>query len=254
MDALKQILQFLIYPMKVIKTLIVDDERLARVSLKKLLESYSEINIIGEADTCKNALDLIKSHKPDLIFLDIELADETGFNLLESIENNFKVIFVTAYDEYAIRAFEVNAADYLLKPVNPERLKIAINRISNTTKEEKEVKKKYEYSDSIYVKLNNSTSNFIKINSIITIESVGNYSRIITAERKSYIILKTLKQWEEELPDKSFKRIHRSTIINFEYINRIEKYSKNIHKVYLTQIEEPLEISRRFAGKLKNLN
>lgn len=236
--------------MNTIKALIIDDERLARVSLRKLLEVYPEIEIVGEADSCINGIEMINICNPDLIFLDIQLGGETGFDLLEEVENNFKVIFVTAFDEYAIQAFEVNAADYLLKPVNPDRLRLTINRVLNSKDSQKPIKK-YEYSDSIYVKLNNYTSTFVKINSIIHIESVGNYSKIVCAEKKSYLILKTLKQWEEELPVNYFKRIHRSNIINVEYINKIEKYSNSFNKVYLMQIEEPLEISRRFASKLK---
>ena len=99
-----------------LKAIIVDDERLARVNLIKLLESVQEIEIVGEADSCKTALEVIGEQKPQLIFLDIQLCGETGFDLLEMIKHSIKVIFVTAFDEYAIRAFEVNAVDYLLKP------------------------------------------------------------------------------------------------------------------------------------------
>jgi two-component system LytT family response regulator len=200
--------------MSSLKSIIVDDERLARVNLKKLLEPYPEIVIAGEADSCKNAVELIELHKPQLIFLDIQLSGETGFDLLETIDNSIKIIFVTAYDEYAIRAFEVNAVDYLLKPLNPERLKTALNRVKSRDNSDKGLAKGYEYSDSIYVRLNNYASRFIKISSITFIEPVGNYSRIVTSEGKHCVVLKTLKQWQEELPDNNFVRIHRSSIIN----------------------------------------
>ena len=236
--------------MNTIKSIIIDDERLARVSLRKLLEIYPEIEIVGEADSCSIGVEAINKYCPDLIFLDIQLGGETGFDLLEKVENNFTVIFVTAFDEFALRAFEVNATDYLLKPINPERLKRTLQRIIQNT-DSQNVIKKYEYSDSIYVKLNNFTSTFVKISSIIHIESVGNYSKIVCTEKKSFLILKTLKQWEDELPANFFKRIHRSNIINVEFITKIEKYSSSFNKVYLMQIDEPLEISRRFASKLK---
>ena len=113
-----------------LKAIIVDDERLARVNLKKLLEPHPEIEIVGEAGSCQGAVDMINMFNPQLIFLDIQLSGETGFDLLEMIDSSIKIIFVTAYDEYAIRAFEVNAIDYLLKPINPERLKV-INRQNN---------------------------------------------------------------------------------------------------------------------------
>ena len=150
----------------------------------------------GEASSCESALELINLFKPQLIFLDIQLSGETGFDLLELIDNSIKIVFVTAYDEYAIRAFEVNAIDYLLKPVNPERLKVSIERVMNSEKTQKAGARSYEYSDSIYVRLNNYASRFIKISSITFIEPVGNYSNIVTVEGKLCLVLKSLTKWQ----------------------------------------------------------
>jgi two-component system LytT family response regulator len=236
-----------------LKAIIVDDERLARLNLRKLLKPHPEIDVVGEASSCENTVELIKLFNPQLIFLDIQLSGETGFDLLEVIDNSIKIIFVTAFDEYAIRAFEVNAIDYLLKPVNPERLKVAIERVVSIEMVPKNEAKSYEYSDSIYVHLNNYASRFIKINSISFIEPVGNYSKIVTIEGKHCLVLKTLKQWQEELPDNNFVRIHRSSIVNIEQIERIEKKSNTCHKAYLKNISEPLEVSRRYARKLKTI-
>lgn len=237
-----------------IKAVIVDDERLARVNLRRLLEHHPEIEIVGEASSCKGTIEMINQYNPQLIFLDIQLSGETGFDLLEMIDNSIKIIFVTAYDEYAIRAFEVNAIDYLLKPVNPERLKVAIERVVTKETAEKSEVKSYEYSDNIYVHLNNYASRFIKISSITFIEPVGNYSKIVTIEGKHCLVLKTLKQWQEELPDNNFVRIHRSSIVNIEHVDRIEKKSNTQHMAFLKNIPEPLEVSRRYAKKLKALN
>ena len=237
-----------------LKAIIVDDERLARVNLKKLLEPHLEIEIVGEASSCNSAIELINLHKPRLIFLDIQLSGETGFDLMEIIDDSIKIIFVTAYDEYAIRAFEVNAIDYLLKPVNPERLKVSIDRIRNSEKAQKSAAKSYAYSDSIYVRLNNYASRFIKISSITFIEPVGNYSKIVTIEGKHCLVLKTLKQWQEELPDNNFVRIHRSSIVNIEHVDHIEKKSNTHHRAFLKNISEPLEVSRRYIKNLKALN
>jgi len=197
---------------------------------------------------------MINQYNPQLIFLDIQLSGETGFDLLELIDNSIKIIFVTAYDEYAIRAFEVNAIDYLLKPVNPERLKVSIERVVTRETAQKSETKSYKYSDSIYVHLNNYASRFIKISSITFIEPVGNYSKIVTIEGKHCLVLKTLKQWQEELPDNNFVRIHRSSIVNVEHVDRIEKKSNTCHRAYLKNISEPLEVSRRYAKKLKSLS
>jgi two-component system, LytTR family, response regulator len=237
-----------------LKAIIVDDERLARLNLRKLLEAHRSIEIAGEADSIGSAVEMINLLKPQLIFLDIQLSGETGFDLLELIDNSIKIIFVTAFDEYALRAFEVNATDYLLKPVNPERLKVSVERIITNGNSVKTDLKKYEYSDSIYARLNNYTSKFIKISSISFIEPVGNYSKIVTCDGKHCLVLKTLKQWQDELPGKFFIRIHRSCIVNIEQIDRVEKLSNTFQKVFLKNIAEPLEVSRRFAQKLKNLN
>jgi two-component system LytT family response regulator len=237
-----------------LKAIIVDDERLARVNLKKLLVPHPEIEIVGETGSCNGAIDLINMFNPQLIFLDIQLSGETGFDLLEMIDSSIKIIFVTAYDEYAMRAFEVNAIDYLLKPVNPERLKISIERVMTKEKEQKSAAKSYEYSDSIYVRLNNYASRFIKISSISFIEPVGNYSKIATIEGKHCLVLKTLKQWQEELPDNNFVRIHRSSIVNIEHVDHIEKKPDTGHMAFLKNRPEPIEVSRRYAKKLKSLN
>lgn len=234
-----------------IKAIIVDDERLARVNLTKLLEPHKEIEIVGEADSCESAVELITLHKPDLIFLDIQLRGETGFDLLELIENSIKIIFVTAFDEYAIRAFEVNAIDYLLKPVNPERLKASLTRLINKDDVQKSTVRRYEYSDCIYLQINNYASRFIKISSITFIEPVGNYSKIFTSDGKNCLVLKTLKLWQEELPGNNFVRIHRSCIINIEQVDRIEIYSNSQHRVFLKNTSKTLEVSRRYAKKLK---
>lgn len=240
--------------MNTLKAIIVDDERLARVNLRKLLLPHPEIKIVGEASSCESAVELININNPQLIFLDIQLGGETGFDLCEVINNSIKVIFVTAYDEYAIRAFEVNAIDYLLKPVNPDRLNSAIEKVIKREKAQESETKNYEYSDSIYVRLNNYTSKFIKVSSISFIEPVGNYSKIVTIEGRHCLVLKTLKQWQEELPDNNFVRIHRSSIINMEHVDRIEKKSNTQHRAYLKNIPEPLEVSRRYAKRLKTLN
>ena len=232
--------------------IIIDDERLARANLKKLLEPFTHIDIVDEAGSCKTAIQAINRHKPQIIFLDIQLMGETGFDILDKIDNNIQVVFVTAYDEYAIRAFEINAVDYLLKPVNPERLEKTINRI--TKQEEKKVifNQKFDYHDAVYVKLNSHTSTFLAINSIVFISTVGNYTKLTGTDGKNYMVLKTLKQWEEELPKEHFIRIHRASIVNIECILRIEKYAAKYHRLYLKNMDEPVEISRRYMANLKN--
>jgi two-component system LytT family response regulator len=239
-----------------VKAIIVDDERLARSNMRKLLESYPYINIVGEASSCAQASELAENFNPGLIFLDIQLKGETGFDLLDKINKSAKIIFVTAYDEFAIRAFEINALDYLLKPVNPERLKLSLERIfenrdSHAGKSERNEEKVYEYFDSIYVKINNFSSKFVKISNISYIEPAGNYSKIVSNDGRYCLVQKTMKEWEEELPGRYFIRIHRSAIINIEHIDRIEVVSGNQHRVFLKSLEMPLGISRRYVKKIR---
>jgi len=239
--------------MKLATAIIVDDERPARRELAYLLKVFPEIEIIGESDDISGAVDLIQKGKPDIVFLDIQLAGENGFELLERANGNFKVIFITAYDEYAIRAFEVNAADYLLKPVDPARLELSVRRIFGESELPVPKTSGFKYNDLLYVKQSNNTAKFIKLDSVVAIHPVGNYSKLVTKDGNGYLVLKTLKQWEEELPEKHFIRIHRSGIINLEFINKFEKYSGNSYRIHMLSIKEPLEVSRSSASKLKNL-
>ena len=236
--------------MSVIRSIIIDDERPARKELIFLLKDIPEVEVVGEADNIADAIKLINQFKPELVFLDIQLSGENGFDLLEKVCVDFNIVFVTAYDEFAIKAFEVNASDYLLKPVDPERLDKTLRRIQGMSTGSNSAPKKFSYQDSIYLKQNNCTSRFVEIRTIIAITSVGNHSKILTLSGNRYIILKTLKQWEEELPD-PFIRVHRSTIVNVKHITKIDNYSKGRHRVFLNQIEVSFEVSRNCFRDLK---
>lgn len=236
--------------MREIKSIIIDDERPARRELNFLLKDIPGVEVIGEADSISKAIALINRLKPDLVFLDIQLAGENGFDLLEKVCLDFEIIFVTAYDEFAIKAFEVNARDYLLKPVDPVRLEKALDRIRGNSVNDKPDEKHYSFDDSIYLKQNNCTARFVEIRNIISISSVGNHSRISTLDGHRYVVLKTLKQWEQELPD-MFIRVHRSTIVNMKQIIKIDNYSKGHNRLFLNQTDLPVEVSRNCFRNLK---
>lgn len=236
--------------MEKLKTILIDDERYAREELKILLKDHCDIEIIGEADTIEKSINEIETKNPDIIFLDIQLGRETGFDLLEKVSGKFKTIFVTAYNEFAIKAFEVNALDYLLKPVHPERLKLTLDRIRNNTISQT---KKLDYDDSIFVK-SKSSSMFVQLNTITCICSEGDYTSIYTKTGKRYVVLETVKSWEKRLPENQFCRIHRSTIVNQNYIEKIINLDNKTSRVYISQRENPLEMSRRFAAKLQSEN
>ncbi len=233
------------------KSLIVDDERLARKDLITLLSEFDNIEIAGEADSVSSARNQIEKLHPDLIFLDIQMPGESGFELLEKIDNRLKVIFVTAFDEYAIRAFEVNALDYLLKPISPERLVKTIEKLESQSDSQQAEERRLDYDDHMFITLN-SHMKFLKIKSILSISAAGDYSEILTTDKTRGLVLKSMKEWEKRLPEQHFCRIHRSTIINMDYIDRLEEWFNYSYLVYLRTLEKPLIISRRYVSRLKD--
>ena len=237
---------------KILKAIVVDDERLARKELILMLNDFSNIEIAGEAADISTAQKLLAEKNPDLVFLDIQMPGESGFDLINSIPVNTKVIFVTAFDEYAIRAFDVNALDYLLKPVNPKRLKETIERIEQLGKtvSSSDNLKKLAESDRLLVTLN-SRLQFVKIKNIIYISAAGDYTEIKTTENQKGITLKSIKEWEARLPESMFVRIHRSTIVNLEFVDKIEEWFQKSYRIYLKTVEQPFDVSRRYTSKLK---
>lgn len=231
--------------------LIIDDERLARLNLRKNLAVYSEIEVIGEASSIETGIKAIKDLNPDLLFLDIRLSDGTGFDLLNKVEFKGKVIFQTAYDEYAFRAFEVNALDYLLKPITKDRLKKVITRILNN-----ELEKggsdflKLRYDDRIMIEQKKNI-HFIKIEDILYIKADREYTTLFERGGKEYLVLKSIGDWEKKLPDEHFARVHRNGIINFNYIERSER-TGNTATMFLKGIDAAVSISRGYYKLIKS--
>jgi two-component system LytT family response regulator len=239
------------------KVLIVDDERLARVELRKLLAEFPEIEIIGEASNAQEAKQKIEELDPDLIFLDIQMPGKSGFDLLAELEPSPQVIFTTAYNEYALKAFEVNALDYLLKPVDPKRLTDAIHKLSvqdeklRITRSENILNNNVLYEhDQVFVK-DGERCWFVKLSEIRLFESVGNYAKVHFSTNKP-LILKSLNALEERLDVKVFFRANRKYIVNMRMIEKVEPY---FNGGLMLEIKggEKLEISRRQAVKFKEL-
>ncbi len=236
--------------MKTFRSIVIDDEKLAREDLKAVLKEFPEIELIGEAGTANEAIKLIESSNPDVVFLDIQMPGKSGFDILGEVQTDAQIIFVTAYDEYAIKAFEVSAQDYLLKPVNKDRLHLAIEHLRIGNDEEALNLKKLDYNDSIFLMVNN-TYQFVKVSSIINITSAGNYSEIHTNIKVKGLVLKSMREWESRLPQNNFVRIHRNAIVNLEFMDHIEEWFNYSYQVYLKGLDKPLVMSRRFATKLK---
>ncbi len=234
------------------KALVVDDERLARKDLTNMLIELNQVEVVGEAEDVPSALKAIEELKPDIVFLDIQMPGQSGFDLVEQVDFPGKVIFVTAYDEFALRAFEINALDYLMKPVNKDRLKKSIERIELNEPTSIKVYPKLQYNDRLFTTLGNKVQ-FLKVNTIVHIQAEGDYTMVVTSEGTKGLITKTMKEWEERLPDNFFCRVHRNSIINTEFIVEVEKWFNYSYQAKLKGVEEPIIISRRYAKKLKDL-
>lgn len=231
------------------KALIVDDERLARNELTRLLEKFPEIEIIGEAANGEEAIEKIESLSPDLVFLDIQMPGMTGFEVLEHLHVVPNVIFVTAYDEYALKAFEVNALDYVLKPVELTRLEKAIEKVLVEANENKS-EDKLTRDSQIFIK-DGEKCWFVKLEDVRMFESEGNYVRLYFDNSRP-MILKSLNNLEKRLSEKEFFRISRKYIINLNWIDKVEAWFNGGLRVNLKSGEQ-LEISRRQTSRFKEL-
>lgn len=230
--------------------LIIDDERLARNALKKKLEAFPEIEIVGEASNVINAVAAIEEHNPDLLFLDIQLYNETGFDILDKIKYDGKIIFVTAHDEFAIRAFEINAVDYILKPISHERLRNAIERLNSNEKIKEYKTDPFKYEDRILVMCGDRMK-FVKLENVSHITALGDFSGINTSDGSEYLTSRSMNEWEDRLPGRYFMRIHRSTIINIEFIEKAEKWFNYSSLIKLKGVENSFKVSRSYFKKIK---
>ncbi|MBD1208390.1 MAG: response regulator transcription factor [Ignavibacteria bacterium] len=273
-----------------IKALLVDDERLARVELRRILEEFTnKITVVGEAANKREVTNFLASPenpRPDVIFLDINMPRGSGFEVLEDIDYEGKhpicIVFVTAYSRYAVRAFTVNALDYIVKPVDVKRLELTLARLQikmgetsvsvdsrqseagaendisderddNTVQETNvETLQKLTPDDFVFVTIGKKMR-FVPVPHIVCITSDGNYSEVWLSKDKRALILRTMNEWESILPPSDFFRIHRSTIVNRAFIDNsrpLETMGGSV-QIYVRDIPEPFAVSRRYLAKLK---
>ncbi len=241
------------------RAILIDDERLARAELRKLLQEYPEIEVVDEASNAEEGIHKIEQHNPDLIFLDIQMPGKTGFDMLSELDQAPQVIFTTAYDEYALKAFEVNALDYLLKPVEPKRLADAVEKIKRTgtngTYDRPASLQDSNTSilgeaDQVFVK-DGERCWFVKLGEVRLFESVGNYAKVFFGTNKP-LILKSLNALEDRLDEKVFFRANRKHIVNLRMIEKIEPY---FNGGLLLELKggEKIEVSRRQTVKFKEM-
>jgi two-component system LytT family response regulator len=239
------------------KAIIIDDERLARMELRKMLADYPEIEVVAEAANATEGRQRIDELHPDLIFLDIQMPGKTGFELLEELDSAPHVIFTTAYDEYALRAFEVSAVDYLLKPIEPKRLSDALHKLEYADEREHEPDGHQSLQrgtlgefDQVFVK-DGERCWFVKLTDIRLFESAGNYAKVFFGTNKP-LILKSLNALEERLDDRIFFRANRKHIVNLRMIEKVEPY---FNGGLLLEIRggDKIEVSRRQAVRFKEM-
>jgi two-component system LytT family response regulator len=232
------------------KAIIVDDERLARNELKSLLSEFPSIEILEECDSAESAILAVDKLKPDVVFLDIHMPGKDGFGVLEELDYMPHVIFITAYDEYAIKAFDVNALDYLLKPIQPERLKEAIRKVKEEILDDVFPTDKLGLNNQVFVK-DGDRCWFVNLSDVPMFESEGNYVRVYFDSNKP-LILKSLNNLANRLDENVFFRANRKFIINLNWIDKIESWFNGGLMVKLKNGEQ-VEISRRQASKLKDM-
>jgi two-component system LytT family response regulator len=235
------------------KAIIIDDEPLARDDLRYMLKKHSFIEIAGEAANVDESIALLSKVEADVVFLDIQLRGGSGFDLVPHIPPSAEIIFFTAYDEYAVRAFEVNALDYLLKPVTEDRLEASLLRLRDRIDNRPlhlDPSGSFHPDDQVFIKTD-SEQGFIPVNAIVAVTSIGgNYTVVHLDNGKRHVVRRTLKEWKNILPASLFLPIHRMAIANIHRIDHIKKERDGSYCIYPAGQPHPFRVSRRRAALL----
>ena len=237
--------------MKRYSTIIIDDERLAREEVKRALDIYPDFEIVGEAANAAEALKLIESKQPDLIFLDIHMPVKSGFDLLEDLSIVPKVVFTTAYSQYAVKAFEFNAMDYIVKPLREQRFAQTIEKLRTEFTKAELDKSYFPMHYKVFIK-DGEQCFFIPLEEIRLIQSMDNYARFFFGKNNA-MLKRSLNLIGERLDPNVFFRINRSQIVNTKYIEKIRQGDKNKLLLELRTGEE-LEVSTRQSARFRNWN
>ncbi len=235
------------------RAIVIDDSRLARNELKRMLKELDTIQVIAEAADAVEAKDKIEQEKPDLIFLDIQMPGKNGFQLLEDLEFVPDVVFTTAYDEYALKAFEYNALDYLQKPVQIDRLAGAISKVAEKREKRKQTEGDENFmtaNEQVFVK-DGERCWFVLLGEIRLFEVDGNYTKVMFQDHKP-MIPRTLNYLETRLDPKTFFRANRQQIINLKWVEKIEPWFSGSIKIFMKGGHE-VDVSRRQTQRFKEL-
>lgn len=239
---------------KSIRTLIVEDDPSSMILLKEFIKDFSYVDVVGEANTIKEAEELVKANLDvELIFLDIDLHGVNALDVVKYLKPKTKILFITAHPEFAVKAFEYNTIDYIIKPISFDRLKKALGRISGlepTPQAEKDNTGRFAINNMVLMNINGELK-FIKIKDINYIEAKGNYTTVSLLDGTSFSTYGLIKVWEDKLPSEDFFRIHRSTIVNLHNVAKIEKGTYDTGIMYLNGVDQPFEISRNYFSQIK---
>jgi two-component system LytT family response regulator len=227
--------------MKPLRAMIIEDNAPARAALRERLKAHPEVAVVGEAGTVGRARTLLAVHDYDLVFLDIRLRGGLGFELVSVVAATARIIFVTAFDEYALRAFEVNALDYLLKPVTPDRLAGALARLAP---EPRQAGARLRADDLVHL-ATDTGARFVEVRLIAAILAELNYTLVHLTNGTRHLVRRSLKSWEDQLDEKSFVRLGREAIVNLAHVLRHERDDHKSGRVWVTGCREPLQASRR---------
>jgi two-component system, LytTR family, response regulator len=236
------------------RAFLIDDEPPARAALRGLLRAHPEIALVGEAGTMAEAKSWLASHDYDLVFLDIQLRGGSGFDLVPLIRPEARIVFVTAFDQHAFRAFEINALDYLIKPVRPQRLAESLRRLAALPPESlasPPALPALAPDDHVYLKIGNGTTRFLALADLVAVESDENYSTVYLGDGSRLFVRRTMKTWEDTLPASHFVRVHRSMIVNLARYRGSDRQSYETTLLHLDGLAEPVRASFRYVPELR---
>lgn len=240
------------------RVLVVEDDLMTQELIKEQLKNFEALEVVGSANTLLSAKEAIEDSDPEIIFLDIDLNGASSFDLIPYIKPTCKIVFITASPTQAVKAFEVNATDYILKPISLERLNKTVTKITAQMNEGEEEEGEESADDHSKFKLDqmimvNAEHKMvlIKVKDINYISAYGNYTKVFLEDNKMYVTYGSIKNWMARLPKDAFFQIHRSTIVNLLNVIKIDKWTNDTGRMYLKNVNEPFEISRNFFSELK---
>lgn len=237
------------------RVLVVEDDLMTQELIKEQLKNFDALEVVGSANTLLSAKDAIEETDPEIIFLDIDLNGASSFDLIPYVKATCKVVFITASPNQAVKAFEVNATDYILKPISLERLNKTVAKITDQMNdgEEDDITgdhSKFKLDQMIMVNAEHKMV-LIKVKDINYISAYGNYTKVFLDDNKMYVTYGSIKNWMSRLPKDAFFQIHRSTIVNLLNVIKIDKWTNDTGRMYLKNVNDPFEISRNFFSELK---